>query len=127
MAHSAGSQRGREGGRSLFPVLQEVTLLLLKSRCILGNPGLPKRESHAYTQIVCQLCRNPYDKVIGCEEEEEEEEMQQNRQGQLLRWTWKAMTRSKKGVASESCCQERQPNMYGDSYGQCCVSVKEGK
>lgn len=26
--HAAGSQRGREGGRSLFPGLQEVTLLL---------------------------------------------------------------------------------------------------
>lgn len=33
-----GSQRGREGGRSPFPVLQEVTLLLLKKQVYPRKP-----------------------------------------------------------------------------------------
>lgn len=53
--HAAGSQRGREGGRSLFPGLQEVTLLLFlekkkKAGVSSETPGYPcERAKHTHS------------------------------------------------------------------------------
>lgn len=95
--HAAGSQRGREGGRSLFPGLQEVTLLLFlkkkeKSRCILGNPWLPMWESQAHAQSVSHGGENTYDtRSLGSGRWRSNSKIRNDR---LLQGKWESLVRN---------------------------------
>lgn len=97
--HAAGSQRGREGGRSPFPGLQEVTLLLfLKKRKKQVYPRKPlathvrEPSTHTHTESVSHGGENTYDtRSLGSARGRNNSKI---RKDQLLQGKWESLVRN---------------------------------